>query len=432
MKIRYLSIIVALLLVQGADAVATEPHSLALGEVLRLAKKVDHEISAAQMHEAAVESNISIARSGYLPTVDLDAIYSTGFPGSSGWLGIGGLVGSPYRSGPAFGLVAKETLWDFGRTSNAVEVAKHEAQASKNSTRVISYQVDQDASRLYFECVKYRSQSDTWGFVLEQAQLISREVKRFVSTGQRSIVEKYLAESQVEEALTAQADFQEHAQLVLKRLGLVIDIDIQQMTCPNIESLKTPEVQETPDQGLHPLITLAQEQAQAARARADAAKAGYLPELVGVASVGEMENSRLVAKQDYAVGVGLVIPLFDGLKTTSEVAHARAIAAEKEFLVQAGRDRVAQANAKFDELLNTSKGRMAHLDRELQLSKEGFGLARKRYLSFQGTLIDVRESLRNLTRTETQLTDSKTEFLEAITAKALFNGYAPGGAGSTE
>ncbi len=395
---------------------------LNLTEILRMAEKNDHRVAAGEMGEVAATKAVDVARAGYYPKVSFEAIDSTGFPGSTGVLGVGGVMGSSYRKGPAAGLVAEVSLWDFGRTSHAVGASVHDAHAVAEESRVVRMDSDLEASRLYFACVRDRSQSENWAFVLGEAKLVAAEVNRYVKTGQRSVVEHYLAESQVEEALTERSDFEQRARLSLDRLGILTGVDLKNSTCPAVETVGEIAKQFKSSSLPHPFLSGAEERAQAEHERLNAARAGHLPRLVAVGSYGALENSRLVPKGNYALGIGLVLPLFDGLKTSSNVEREEALSAERSFLVEAERDRIAQINAKYDEAIEASKARLGHLEPELKLAREGFEVAKKRYFKFQGLLVDVREAIRNLSRTENQFDETQLDLVEARVAKALFNG----------
>ena len=90
-----------------------EGNELTVSDALRLAEQTDPSLKAANARVAQAEHSVGIARSDYYPRVDLEAIDSTGFPGSSGALGVEGLMGSPYRSGLGYGAVASMTLFRF-------------------------------------------------------------------------------------------------------------------------------------------------------------------------------------------------------------------------------------------------------------------------------------------------------------------------------
>ena len=55
-------------------------------------------------------------------------------------------------------LSAEQTIWDFGRINIGVEVSKHEAELSKQDTRITLYQVKQLTLEIYYECTYFRTQ----------------------------------------------------------------------------------------------------------------------------------------------------------------------------------------------------------------------------------------------------------------------------------
>ncbi len=59
---------------------------------------------------------------------------------------------------------------------------------------------------------------------------------------------------------------------------------------------------------------------------------------------------------------------------------------------------------------------------EFDLAIKAFNVAKKRYFSFEGELIDLREAFRNLARVETEIQETRTRLLQASGSKALLNG----------
>lgn len=396
--------------------------SLDLDTVTRAAESANHTLGAAKAQERAAASQISASEGNFLPHIEANAIDTSGFPGSSGALGITGVAGSPYRSGPAAGLLASAIIWDFGRTLNSVRSAEHLSLAQKAQTDLTRQDVDVSAAQLFYECVRFRSQRDAWSFMNLEAAVIAKEVERFVRTGQRSIVERYLSRAQLEESLTNMQDYQESMHGAEERLRIFTRLAIQQLDCPALEqlSLDSASSAKTVTDG-NPLLTRADENARAAEAQVNAAKDDFLPVVKGFAAVGAMEHSRLVPKQDYAVGVGVQLPLFDGFKTRNQVKAAQAQLESREELIEASRDQIDLTNAKYDQLIGTTQTRLTHLERELSLAQEGFRVAKKRYFSLQGNLVDLREALRNLMRTKSEAIDARLDLTLAKTEKEIFN-----------
>ena len=405
----------------AADLNAYGAHELSLAEVITRGEQNSPRLKAARLQEKAAHEGVGAAESLYVPSVAAEGIDSWGFPGSSGALGIGGLMGSPYRSGAAAGLVATDTLFDFGRTYSNVKSAKNFEALQRGGTAVDRYTVDLDVLRTFYACSRFRSEHEVWNSLHDETEIVSLEVGKYVDTGQRSVVDKYLAQAQVEEARTERNYFDSLMNSTVARLALLTGISEGGLSCPAL-----PEADESvplyPTSAVNPYIMVSQIEIDLAQSRLGLAQADYLPKIVGVASVGGMERTRLVDRTDYSGGLGIILPLFDGLGTVHRVGQARAALDAKRQELGAVRLQVDEANARYDEIIDASKARSEHLEREQKLAEDGFKVAKSRYFKFQGTLVDLRDALRNLGRIETDMRETQANLLEAAGAKALLNG----------
>lgn len=400
---------------------AKENKLLSIDEVMRLAEINSPRLSADRFREIASKKSIDIARSNYYPTLSLEAIDSTGFPGSSAGTDVTGLIGSPYRSGYGAGLVAQQTIYDFGRTYYDVEASKNEAEFSKQNTRVTTYEVKQLALQTFYDCAFFRTQRDTWGHLSKESGIITNEAQKFVNTGQRSIVDRYLSKAQTEEAQTAQAFFATRLKESVHELSVVMGVTDDSFSCPPLPNELTSALNPNTDMDSSPLLARALVGTKVAEARLKQQKAGFYPKIIAVASVGAMADARLVKKKEYAAGIGIVFPLLD-LHTNGEVHRAQALASASEKELEAQKQYLGMMNAKYDEVIYSSQIRLQHLNYEFALANKAFNVAKKRYFSLEGELIDLREAFRNLARVETEIEDTRTKLLQAKGSKALLNG----------
>src|SRR6185437_7032110 len=119
--------------------------------------------------------------------------------------------------------------------------------------------------------------------------------------------------------------------------------------------------------------------------------------------------------------VGLQIPLFDGFETLNSVESAESNEQAKQDLVAAAHDEIELTNARYAQLIDSDQVRLVNLNSELKLADQAFNVAKDRYFSLQGTLVDLREALRNLMRTRTARIDTEEEYMLAITEQKIFN-----------
>jgi outer membrane protein TolC len=135
-----------------------------------------------------------------------------------------------------------------------------------------------------------------------------------------------------------------------------------------------------------------------------------------------MDTARLVTEKHYSGGFGLQMPLFEGYRVDAAIHQARALASARDDDQLAVKMDLDQLNAHYDEIISASRVQLKYIQDELDVARKAFNLAKERYFSFQGTLVDVREALRNLARVSAEAIDVKTDFLLALGSKALLNG----------
>lgn len=403
-------------------------HELTLAEVLSQGEQNSPRLKAARLQEKAAHEGVGAAEAAYSPSVAAEALDTWGFPGSSGALGIGGLMGSSYRSGAAAGLTATDTLFDFGRTYDSVKTARQLEELERRSFQVDRYAVDLDVLRTFYACSRFRSEHEVWDGLHGETELVAKEVVKYVETGQRSVVDKYLAQAQVEEARTNRNYFQSRMNSTTARLSLLTGSSETGLSCPPLPSGDV-SVPLHPTGDENPYVRKSEAEVDLAKTRLDSRRADFLPKIVGVASVGTMERVRLVNRADYSGGLGVILPLFDGLGSVRRMDEAKASLEAKTQELGAVRLQLDETNARYDEIIDASKARIEHLEREQKLAEEGFSVAKNRYFKFQGTLVDLRDALKNLGRIETDLRDTQANLLEAEGSKALLNGAAPAAAG---
>jgi outer membrane protein TolC len=386
-----------------------------------MAERHSPSLSAAIFNEIAARKSICIALAAYSPIINAEVLDSAGFPGSNDGIGIEGLMGSPFRKGPAGGVVAKQVLFDFGRTFYNVETAKHEAESASQNTRITIYQVKQLTLQLYYECTKYRTLQDVWGHLSNESAVITKEAQHFVNTGQVSIVDRYLSRAETERAITAHAFFSQQLEHTIRELSILTGIPSHTFTCPRIPREIPHSLNPYTPIDQSPILSRAIADAKAAKAKLKMEKAGFMPKIVALASVGNVHHTEHVKRSEYSLGVGLIVPLFN-LEVDGRIKRASAIAAAKNEEVCAQKLFLEEENSKYDRIIHSYEERLKHLYFELNLAQKAYTVAKKRYFTLEGNLIDLRDAFRNLSRVEADLEDTRTILLQAKGSKALLNG----------
>lgn len=423
MKIRFTLLFIFLSVFYLPSTTAYERKPISVDYAMHMAEMHSPSLSVAEFNEIAAIKSIDVARAPYFPLINAETLVSSGFPGSESALGITGLIGSPFRKGAAGGAVAEQIIFDFGRTYFNVEAAKHEAESSHQTTRVTAYQVKQLTLQIYYECTKFRTLRDVWAGLSKKSAVITKEAQHFVNTGQVSIVDRYLSRAETEEALTAKAFFGEQMERATRELAILMGVPSNTFTCPRTPNALTPSLDPNTPMNQSPFLWRAAAEANAAQARVMKEKSGLMPKIVAMSSVGDVEDTHLRKNphQPYSAGLGIVIPLFD-YEVNSKIKRAAALAMAKNQEINAQKLFLEEENAKYDRLIYSSEVRLKHLSIELKIARKAFKVAKDRYFTLEGNLIDLRDAFRNLMRVETDVENTRALVLQAKGSKALLNG----------
>lgn len=416
-----IQLLILFVIVFSQDVWANEKRVITLYEVLKLTETNSPRMSASRFRELVAAKSVDIAKANYYPSLSAQAIDDTGFSGSANYLEIGGLMGSPYRSGYGAGLIAQQTIWDFGRTYYDVEASKHEVELSKQNTRITLYQIKQLALQTYYECAFYKTERDIWANLWRESAKITKEVRHFVNTGQISIVDKYLSKAQTEEAITWYEYFEERLKKSIQELAVIMNVSHHHFSCSTLPKELPSFLNQNLSIESSPFVARAKTGIKVAESRLKQEKSGFYPKIIAMASVGEMANARVVEKKAYSGALGVILPLVD-FRTSGEIERASAMLSAKKEDAEAEKQYVSELNAKYDQIIYSAKVRLKYLQDEFDLAKKAFYVARKRYYSLEGELIDLREAFRNYARVQTEIEETQTRLLQASGSKALLNG----------
>lgn len=413
------------ILIASAVPTAMAKEILSLQTALTETEKTSPQVMAARYKSASAQEQIRMAKSNYMPSLDAAAIAVDGNPGAFAMLGVDNNISSSERVGTGGALILKQDIWDFGRTSNAVEGAKAQAEVQDKQQNVTRAQVDMQVLRTYFECVFMKSQVEDSQVIAKEAQYMAQETDKFVRSGQRSIVERYLIDAQAKEAQTKVAEFQQREKIIIKRLGIELGReDGESLECPDLDQKQHEEsisLLETKTEE-NPFLEIKKSQVKASEAELSRAKAGRMPELLGLVTGGYFQNDQLNQKWNYSAGIGISLPLFEGFKIDADIGRASADLQSEKAGYQAVAQSVNESNSKYDEQIQALKVRLDYLQKENKLAHDAYSLAKKRYFGFQGGLIDLREALRNLDRVLSEIDEAQRDLFIARGGRALFNG----------
>ncbi len=419
---KYILLILVILISQ--TKLWSEKKEITVEELIERLEQVDPDIAASRFKAIAAKKVTEKSNSAYYPKIELQSLIPVpgGMPGSYGEIGVRGVMISPFHTGNSIGFLGTYTLFDFGRTKNTVKAAEQDEITKKEEAKITRINSIQSAMHIYYDCIKYRALAEAWKEKQRRLKFLKQEIGRFVSTGQRSIVDNYIIKSHLEKIETELTIFEDRSIKAEEKLSLLLEINQKDIDYVSIEKLGKSKLAPEIDISQSPYVKKAESDLLVSKAKVDLAKAGNMPEIKSMGSIGDYDNARVVPKQNWAVGFGFSVPIFEGFKIQKEIEEAEAHEAEKQKELEATRKHIQETNIKLNEAIETSETKLKHLQEELKTAEDGYKIANSRYNNFQGNLIDLRETIINLYRVKAEIIEAKINLNLYQNVRSLVNG----------
>lgn len=312
-------------------------------------------------------------------------------------------------------------LW--GRHRSALKGAERDVQAAALDRDIATLTLSTAIARRYVEWQRLEGQLQIGRALLKQREGLLDLARKRVDAGLDSNVQLRSAEAAVPDT---RADITAlETQVALARVELAallgtgpdrgLDFSTPVLTAPGLTS--TPTVIPAELLARRPDVVARKLRAEAAAARADAAKADFYPNINLAATVGldstNFEDWVNAGSRFYNAGPALSLPLFGGgrRRATLDLRTAEydeAVALYREAVVGAARD-VAAALTDLKALDAEERDARAALGAQTQ----AFNLARRRYDGGLGTYTDVLVAEATQLGQQRRLTDLAARRLDA-------------------
>ncbi|HUB06334.1 MAG TPA: TolC family protein [Myxococcales bacterium] len=338
----------ASLLAVASLALAADPaETLTVEQAVERGRKAQPALRFAVDSVEAAHQRVGEAIGGYLPQISANFQYqlstsnyvlspglshlvgTSGGPVSACLSGTGTVIPCPAKTAggesmtpynyfnPALNVT--ETIWDFGRTSNAVGQANAAERGSQDDLATARHQVDLNVRTAFYTALADQQLVDVAKEQVEdQAKHLALAQARFdVGAGNKSDVSLALAnEKNAEVALfTAQNNFDVAKATLNQAMGApTTSIDYRlvptplelEATIPNVEAGTEQALQNRPD------YKSAVEKVVAQQRLVDAERANLYPSLAASGQLGWASYGTLPLIYNWQVGATLTVPIYTG------------------------------------------------------------------------------------------------------------------------
>ncbi|HQP30165.1 MAG TPA: TolC family protein [Deltaproteobacteria bacterium] len=368
---------------------------------------------------AASRSRIDQARSAYFPqvgwTTEASRIHPAGGASSNG---NGDASYSEYAT--RVGLTQK--LFDFGRTSAQTGVRALEAEAAAADLGAVRDRIVYQVILAYYALLSAEQNREVHARTVTQFEQHLQRARTFFEIGVRSKIDVTKAEVDLSRArlnLLMAENALTIAGLTLKNaIGVpeAPDFEVKEMPLPSAPVASQEQALERAF-AQRPDLRAVMSRREAAQRAVDLARTGCYPALDGKAAYG-FTDREFPLEEEWSIGIGLSIPLFNGLLTRSQVDEAVAFLssarAEEELARQTVRFDIAQAYAN----LSNVRQRFDLAEVSLMQAVENRGLAEGRYAAGVGDALEVTDAVVAEVAARTESISARYDYQIALAALA--------------
>ena len=393
------------LLLTAQPLYAAEP--LTLDEAIRTAMENHPEVIEARENLHGAEARTGRALANYYPQINFAADWSKGRSFLTAQEDI-----RPTEVYSA-GLYLKQTIYDFGRTSGAVDAARSTRGAADHALTVTRQDLALRARSAFYLLLASEKQVVAVREAVKAREDVYRQAQEFFNQGIRAKIDVARAEAAFFAAKTSLIRVENNREIARIELANAMgqaslgERPLVEPSPPALSSL--PERGSSQQEALRNRAELQQLAALKAAASGNlkSAKSSYLPVLSGTASIGYADQEFLPTGNVWGVGLNLTVPLFSGFSSVAEVREATATT----NAIEARQNNLQLQITKEVESAwlagNEAAARLASTEKEVAAANESKMLAEGRYQEGVGSIIEVTDA-------QSQALDARTAGIQAM------------------
>lgn len=381
--------------------------SLSLDEALATAVKNHPQIMEAKENLNGAEARTGLAISNYYPQISIAADWNRG---RSYLTALQGIKTTEVNTEA---LYLKQTIYDFGRTSGAVDAARGNRDAADKTLTITRQDLKLRVRSAFYLLLATEKQLAAVRETVKARAQVHLQALEFFNQGIRSKVDVARAESNLYTANTALIRAENNREIARMELANAM----------GMATLGERNPAEPAPVTLAPLPERSRLQQEAIRNRAElqllsnlnsaasaslkTARGSYMPILFGTASVGYADREFPPSGNVWAVGLNLTMPLFSGFASAWQVREATA----NISAIEARQNNLKLQIIKEAEAAwlggSEAAARMASTEKEVAAADENRALAEGRYHEGVGSIIEVTDA-------QSQALDARTSHIQAM------------------
>jgi outer membrane protein len=384
---------------------------LTIEDAVRIGLDNHPRIKSANERVGSQQAVLGQQMSAYYPTISLSNSYRTSQSSTNGG---NDHAADAFSSQAIFNM----TLYNFGKREGNVQAARDTLDATKNDYETTNQDIVLSIKQAYYIYLGSQALVRVRQDTVRSRELLVRQARGFYEVGTRARIDVARAEANL---YSAQAD------LIAAENG----VKIAWVTLRN--AMGSPRLPEQPVAVDSPEVEISMNLAEARTRAFDArtelksfdaqrrasdqliavARRGHLPDIIFDASYGRRHVSDQAGlntfplQPTWSVQLSLIIPIFDGFRTTNRVEETLHNYYNVKFQEEERRQLIAlDVEQSYLRVVETQE-RIKATDSAAKAAKENLDLAQGRYAVGVGSIIEVTDA-------ETLYTDAQTTYIRTV------------------
>ena len=383
-------------------------------QLIELVKKaIDNypKLKAGDAYIKMNETERSLAKAGYMPTIDADANYRYQFPTPSiTFPGFGSFAFFP-KNNYDFHLGANLPIWDFGRTAASVKKTLYEIQSSKDNQESAKLDLAYEVAELYVATVFYNKSIEVQK---EQVAVLDTNVKIIgdrVKDGDALKYDLLSTQVRLNNAQNQLIDLQNSVRKNYEFLDLLTGQQGDGYITLTELNLNTAGHESDISLDKNYQLLLLKDQLKSSEIDINSARNNWLPKLIAHGQIG-YQNGYVGTNPDGSfislnkllltgsVGVGLSIPIYGGDRPNYRIKIAQINVAAEKYNIEAAKLDIHKQLEQAVSDLDATRSKLKNYEAQIDQAQEALKLANIRYKAGVITNLELLTSQSNLQDSE--------------------------------
>jgi outer membrane protein TolC len=388
--------------------------SLQLKDIISRIIKDYPSVKSAEEAINNANARIGMAKTGYYPQINMNAGFTNLGPVTKLTIPDFGTFQLYPGNNYSASIDYQQVVYDFGRTRQNIELENENKAIGEQSLEQVKQRISMYAVNNYYTLVFLQAAIEIKNEELTTLNEHLDQVQKMMATG--SATEYQVLSTKVKISTVESQKVDLIASLTAQRASLNSLLGNDQMTIPIVRNELSVELPSIASDSLLSFalhnrdeVLLNEKKTSLAELRYDLAKLQNKPLISFIASGGAKNGyipDLYKITPNYVVGVGLRIPIFDGMKTKYNLSQARSLLTSMSYESEITKRNVSNELSEAKAYMAAAATKVKQFDLQQAQALKAYSLAQTSFQSGVITNLDLLD-------TDTSLAESKLMLLKA-------------------